>query len=149
MSPRLSSAPTTVLHSVQSRRPQIGAEGRPRGNADIRIAGHDDHPLSRYACPPITAVAQNVSEIGGCAVNMLLAMLGEADSEKESFSPTSRFLLSGELGVLSCKRASSQLDFSNHRTSNLRTMAAGVLKSQIRRVARRRHPPRVRASRCD
>ncbi|MBB4569382.1 DNA-binding LacI/PurR family transcriptional regulator [Rhizobium leucaenae] len=66
-------------------------------NANIRIAGHDDHPLSRYACPPITTVAQNVSEIGERAVNMLLAMLGEADSERENFSPTGRFLLSGDL----------------------------------------------------
>ncbi|WP_337269241.1 LacI family DNA-binding transcriptional regulator [Oryzifoliimicrobium ureilyticus] len=39
---------------------------------DLRIAGHDDHPLSRYACPPITTVAQNYNEIGRLAMDMLL-----------------------------------------------------------------------------
>ncbi len=28
--------------------------------ADLRIAGHDDHPLSQYACPSLTTVAQDV-----------------------------------------------------------------------------------------
>lgn len=60
-------------------------------NADIRIAGHDDHPLSLYACPPITTVAQDVNEIGRQAVDMLLGMLGEGGSG------TGRFLLRGEL----------------------------------------------------
>ncbi len=42
---------------------------------DIRIAGHDDHPLSRYACPPITTVAQNYDEIGRLATQLLLSNL--------------------------------------------------------------------------
>ena len=65
-------------------------------SADIRIAGHDDHPLSRYACPPITTVAQNVHEIGGRAVSMLLAMLGEG-GDNDAVSPSGRFLLAGDL----------------------------------------------------
>lgn len=66
-------------------------------SADIRIAGHDDHPLSRYACPPITTVAQNVSEIGKCALRILLQMLGETDSDDELPTITERSLFSGDL----------------------------------------------------
>ena len=44
---------------------------------DLRVAGHDDHPLSRYACPPITTVAQNYNEIGRLAIELLLRKLSE------------------------------------------------------------------------
>ncbi len=47
-------------------------------DCDLRVAGHDDHPLSQYACPPITTVAQNYSEIGRLAIGLLLKKLGEA-----------------------------------------------------------------------
>ncbi|NLS01524.1 LacI family transcriptional regulator [Rhizobium sp. P38BS-XIX] len=65
--------------------------------ADIRIAGHDDHPLSRYACPPITTVAQNVGEIGRQAVRILLQMLGEPDAEEDATLSVERSLFSGDL----------------------------------------------------
>lgn len=45
-------------------------------SCDIRVAGHDDHPLSQYACPPITTVAQNYNEIGKMAIELLLQKLG-------------------------------------------------------------------------
>ena len=45
-------------------------------DCDLRIAGHDDHPLSRYACPPITTVAQDYDAIGRLATEMLLHKLG-------------------------------------------------------------------------
>jgi DNA-binding transcriptional LysR family regulator len=34
------------------------------------VAGHDDHPLSQYACPPVTTVAQNDDEIDRLAIRM-------------------------------------------------------------------------------
>lgn len=37
----------------------------------LRIAGHDDHPLSRYISPALTTVAQDVDDIGKEAVNLL------------------------------------------------------------------------------
>ena len=43
----------------------------------LRIAGHDDHPLARYACPPLTTVAQDYAEIARLATNRLLVMLDE------------------------------------------------------------------------
>lgn len=46
----------------------------------LRIAGHDDHPFARYACPPLTTSAQDYAEIARIATNRLLALLGETDS---------------------------------------------------------------------
>lgn len=46
---------------------------------DLRIAGHDDHPLSRYACPPLTTVAQDYDEIGRRAMDLLLRRMREDD----------------------------------------------------------------------
>lgn len=63
----------------------------------LRIAGHDDHPLSRYACPPITTVAQNYDQIGKRAIEMLLSRLGEIASAAASVDADERVLLSGDL----------------------------------------------------
>ena len=60
-------------------------------DCDLRVAGHDDHPLSRYACPPLTTVAQNYNEIGRLAIEMLLGRLDEAEGKNE------RVLLNTEL----------------------------------------------------
>jgi DNA-binding LacI/PurR family transcriptional regulator len=38
----------------------------------LRIAGHDDHPLSRYIYPSVTTVAQDVNGIGADAVRLLV-----------------------------------------------------------------------------
>jgi LacI family transcriptional regulator, repressor for deo operon, udp, cdd, tsx, nupC, and nupG len=43
------------------------------GPTDIRVAGHDDHPLSRFASPPLTTVAQDHAEIANLAVELLAA----------------------------------------------------------------------------
>ncbi|MCV3769039.1 LacI family DNA-binding transcriptional regulator [Rhizobium sp. TRM95796] len=48
---------------------------------DLRIAGHDDHPLSRYACPPLTTVAQDYAQIGSLAMALLLRKLGETEGD--------------------------------------------------------------------
>lgn len=41
----------------------------PRGR--LRIAGHDDHPLSRYMYPSLTTIAQDVAGIGKGAIRLL------------------------------------------------------------------------------
>ncbi|WP_160012169.1 LacI family DNA-binding transcriptional regulator [Rhizobium sp. 18055] len=61
---------------------------------DLRVAGHDDHPLSEYACPPITTVAQNYNEIGRLAIELLLSKLSEED---ETFHGRDQILLKSEL----------------------------------------------------
>lgn len=52
-------------------------------DCDVRVAGHDDHPLSQYACPPITTVAQNYNEIGRLATELLLQKLGEPPATED------------------------------------------------------------------
>lgn len=42
------------------------------GTAKFRIAGHDDHPLSRYMTPPLTTVSQDASAIANAAMRLLM-----------------------------------------------------------------------------
>ncbi len=48
--------------------------GKGQGCA-IRIAGHDDHPYSRFTCPSLTTVAQNFAAISKTAVREILAII--------------------------------------------------------------------------
>lgn len=48
--------------------------GRGAGCA-IRIAGHDDHPFSRFTCPPLTTVAQDFGAIAERSVETLFRVL--------------------------------------------------------------------------
>lgn len=66
-------------------------------DSDLRVAGHDDHPLSRYTCPPLTTVAQNYNEIGRLAIELLLFKLGETSGNGEAFREDERILLSAEI----------------------------------------------------
>ncbi|WP_113887616.1 LacI family DNA-binding transcriptional regulator [Roseiarcus fermentans] len=45
--------------------------------AGLRVAGHDDHPLSQYACPSLTTVAQDVERLATISLESL--MQGVAD----------------------------------------------------------------------
>jgi len=47
----------------------------------LRIAGHDDHPFSRYTCPSLTTVSQDYQSIAAGSVETILARI---DSEKRS-----------------------------------------------------------------
>lgn len=40
-------------------------------NCQLRIAGHDDHPFSRFTCPPLTTIAQDYEAIANRAVAKL------------------------------------------------------------------------------
>ena len=73
---------------------QLGLKVGHGSDCDMRVAGHDDHPLSRYACPPITTVAQNYNEIGRLAIELLLERLDEESSAKPG---SGRILLNAEL----------------------------------------------------
>ncbi|AVV32973.1 LacI family transcriptional regulator [Halomonas sp. SF2003] len=66
--------------------------------ADLRVAGHDDHPFSRYACPPLTTVSQDVSQIARQAMNRLMATL-ESSVEGGGCPLTGVSLLPGKLVV--------------------------------------------------
>lgn len=53
-------------------------------NATIRIAGQDDHPFSRFTCPPLTTIAQDFESISRQAFETLLTVLdGEPVAHKK------------------------------------------------------------------
>jgi LacI family transcriptional regulator, repressor for deo operon, udp, cdd, tsx, nupC, and nupG len=56
--------------------------GRGPGSA-MRIAGHDDHPLSRFTCPPLTTVAQDYAAIAEKSVAALFAMIEGGDASAD------------------------------------------------------------------
>ena len=41
----------------------------------LRIAGHDDHPFSRFTCPSLTTIAQDYSAIANRAASILFTIL--------------------------------------------------------------------------
>ena len=50
----------------------------------LRIAGHDDHPWSKFTCPPLTTVSQDYSAIAERSVEMLFELMdaGTTDGER-------------------------------------------------------------------
>ena len=44
-------------------------------DCDLRVAGHDNQPLSEYIWPPLTTVQQNTAEMGRLAINLLLSRI--------------------------------------------------------------------------
>lgn len=50
-------------------------------DSDIRIAGHDNHPLSRYMNPALTTVAQNYNAIATNSFSMLLQAIRSEDTK--------------------------------------------------------------------
>ncbi|KPA21829.1 Ribose operon repressor [Shimia sp. SK013] len=58
---------------------QLGLRvGSGPGNA-LRVAGHDDHPFSRYTCPTLTTVSQNYEAIARKSAQTLFEMI-ESDA---------------------------------------------------------------------
>lgn len=59
------------------------------GGCDLRIAGHDDHPFSKFTCPPLTTIAQDYEAIANRAVSELFGMLEDeerlSDRTEETF----------------------------------------------------------------
>jgi len=52
---------------------------------DLRVAGHDDHPFSRYTCPSLTTVSQDYAAIGKCSVDTIMKIIdsNEKSAERE------------------------------------------------------------------
>ena len=48
-----------------------------QSNADIRVAGQDDHPFSRFTYPPLTTIAQDYDSISQRTVEALLEAVKE------------------------------------------------------------------------
>lgn len=84
-----------VMAAAFHRRLRIGREP----GSDLRIAGHDDHPLSRYTCPPLTTVAQDVERMGTVATETLLAWVGELPDAGDAGPPPLQQRLEAKLIV--------------------------------------------------
>lgn len=65
-------------------------------DCDIRIAGHDNNPLSEFSCPSLTTVAQDYNEISRLAMDLLFRTLGEPHEAKD-LPEDSRILLNAEI----------------------------------------------------
>ena len=50
---------------------------------DLRIAGHDDHPFSRYTCPSLTTISQDYDAIGERSVSEMLKIIDGANGITE------------------------------------------------------------------
>jgi len=49
--------------------------------ADLRVAGHDDHPLSQYACPSLTTVAQDVDRLATLSLDRLMQRIADGTNK--------------------------------------------------------------------
>ncbi|WP_049645405.1 LacI family DNA-binding transcriptional regulator [Candidatus Rhodobacter oscarellae] len=61
--------------------------GLPVGLAEgsaIRVAGMDDHPFSRYTCPPLTTIAQDFDAVSGHAVDTLFRAIEGEEIEQRT-----------------------------------------------------------------
>ncbi|MFK7792693.1 MAG: LacI family DNA-binding transcriptional regulator [Devosiaceae bacterium] len=74
-------------------------EGMRVGRGDgcaLRVAGHDDHPFSRFTCPPLTTVSQNTARVAHSSVGRLISQLETGDIEAQ---PRQTILFDGELVI--------------------------------------------------
>lgn len=65
-----------VIAAAFARKLRVGREE----GCDLRVAGHDDHPLSRFTCPPLTTVAQDYGQIAHLGLEMLFARIRAQES---------------------------------------------------------------------
>jgi LacI family repressor for deo operon, udp, cdd, tsx, nupC, and nupG len=72
-----------VISAAFERRLNVGRDSA----SDLRVAGHDDHPLSRFTCPPLTTVAQDYQGIAATGIDMLFDRIG-GSATKDSGQPT-------------------------------------------------------------
>jgi DNA-binding LacI/PurR family transcriptional regulator len=61
-----------VLAAAYANGVRVGIEQ----GCDMRVAGHDDHPLSRFTCPALTTVAQDYEALAARSLEMLFDLIG-------------------------------------------------------------------------
>jgi DNA-binding LacI/PurR family transcriptional regulator len=61
-----------VLAAAYANGVNVGIEP----GCDLRVAGHDDHPLSRWTCPALTTVAQDYQTLAARSLEMLFDLIG-------------------------------------------------------------------------
>ena len=76
---------------------QAGIKVGRGADCSLRVAAHDNQPLSAFTCPPLTTVSQNYEDIGRIATEVLLAKLSASKTPAELVD--NKALLNGELVV--------------------------------------------------
>lgn len=74
---------------------EVGLKVGRGADCDIRIAGHDNHPLSQYTCPSLTTMSQNAEEIAARSVEILQANM--TAREEDRTIPVEHVVLPAEL----------------------------------------------------
>ena len=52
-------------------------------DSDLRVAGHDNHPFSRFTCPTLTTISHNYSEIAKNSVETLMSIITSENRDLE------------------------------------------------------------------
>ncbi len=60
-----------VLAAAYSQGVKVGIQP----GCELRVAGHDDHPLSRFTCPALTTVAQDYQRLAARSLEMLFELI--------------------------------------------------------------------------
>ncbi len=79
-----------ILAAAYAHGVRVGIEP----GADLRVAGHDDHPLSRFTCPALTTVAQDYEALAARSVETLFGLMG---GEESAATPSEPCLLDARL----------------------------------------------------
>ncbi len=66
-------------------------------NGEMRIAGQDDHPFSRYTCPSLTTIAQDYSAISRTATRILLDVIAGGGADASNSHAAGDVLFEGRL----------------------------------------------------
>lgn len=66
-------------------------------DCDLRVAGHDNQPLSEYIWPPLTTVQQNTAEMSRLAVSLLLSRIDGTRAPEDRRAQANRVLVPGDL----------------------------------------------------
>ncbi len=66
---------------------QLGERVGHGEDCTLRIAGHDDHPFSRFTCPPLTTVAQDYEAISNQSAETLFELI-ETDERRQTRTET-------------------------------------------------------------
>jgi DNA-binding LacI/PurR family transcriptional regulator len=61
--------------------------------AELRIAGHDDHPLSQYACPSLTTVAQDVDRLATVSLERLMQGISDGANKNSADRLEARLIM--------------------------------------------------------
>ena len=86
-----------VAFGVLAALHQAGRKVGIKPDCDLRVAGHDNQPLSEYICPPLTTVQQNTAEMGRRALDMLLARIDTDQTDSRQRPRGEHVLVDGDL----------------------------------------------------